>query len=32
VGARYHFNDNVGVYAELGYGLALMNAGLTFKF
>lgn len=32
VGARYHFNDNVGVYAELGYGLALINAGLTFKF
>lgn len=31
-GARYHFNDNVGVYAEIGYGLALLNAGLTFKF
>ncbi|MCE2711571.1 MAG: porin family protein [Cryomorphaceae bacterium] len=31
VGARYHFTDNLGAYAELGYGLALFNAGLTFK-
>jgi opacity protein-like surface antigen len=31
VGARYHFTDNIGAYAELGYGLALFNAGLTFK-
>ncbi|MBU1370066.1 MAG: porin family protein [Bacteroidetes bacterium] len=31
-GARYHFGDTFGVYAELGYGLALLNAGLTLKF
>lgn len=30
-GARYHFTDNLGAYAELGYGIALFNAGLTFK-
>ena len=31
-GARYHFGDTFGVYAELGYGIALLNAGLTLKF
>lgn len=30
-GARYHFSDKVGAYAELGYGIAVLNAGLTFK-
>jgi opacity protein-like surface antigen len=31
VGGRYMFSDNVGAYAEVGYGLALANFGLTFK-
>ncbi|HOI32290.1 MAG: outer membrane beta-barrel protein [Bacteroidales bacterium] len=31
-GARYHFGDTFGIYAELGYGIALLNAGLTLKF
>ena len=30
-GARYHFSSHVGGYAEIGYGIALINAGLTFK-
>lgn len=31
LGARYHFGDTFGVYAELGYGIALLNVGLTLK-
>ena len=31
-GARYYFTNSIGVYAELGYGYTLVNAGLTFKF
>ena len=32
VGGRWFFNDNVGVYAELGYGVSVLSAGVTFKF
>jgi opacity protein-like surface antigen len=31
LGTRYHFTDQIGAYAELGYGIAVFNAGLTFK-
>jgi outer membrane protein W len=31
-GARYMFNDNVGAYAEVGYGISVANAGLTLAF
>jgi hypothetical protein len=31
-GARYYFNDMIGGYAELGYGVAYLNIGLTAKF
>jgi len=31
-GARYHFGDTFGVYAELGYGVAILNVGVTLKF
>jgi len=30
VGARYLFTSKFGVYGELGYGVAYLNAGLTF--
>jgi outer membrane protein W len=32
VGARYMFNDNFGIYGEAGYGLSLLNVGLTLGF
>lgn len=32
VGARYMFNDNVGAYIEAGYGLSVLNAGITLSF
>jgi opacity protein-like surface antigen len=32
VGGRYMFNDNFGVYGEAGYGLSLLNVGLTLGF
>lgn len=31
VGARWFFNDNIAVYAELGYLISVFNVGLTFK-
>lgn len=31
VGARYHFTDNIGAFAEIGYGISLLNIGLTYK-
>jgi opacity protein-like surface antigen len=31
-GARYMFTDNIGAYAEIGFGLSVANFGLTFKF
>lgn len=32
LGTRYYFNDNLGVQAELGYGVAILNLGLAYKF
>ena len=32
LGARYYFKDNLAVFAELGYGAANMNIGLSLKF
>jgi hypothetical protein len=31
-GIRYYFNDNIGVYAEVGEGFMLANGGLVLKF
>jgi hypothetical protein len=31
-GIRFMFSDNVGGFAEVGYGLAVGNIGLTMKF
>jgi len=30
-GARYFFSQKFGIFAEVGYGLGNLNAGLTFK-
>lgn len=30
-GARYHFNEKLGVFGELGYGISFLNLGLTMK-
>ncbi len=32
VGARYYFSDNLGGFAELGYGVAYLNLGIALKF
>ncbi|MDP4218497.1 MAG: hypothetical protein Q8927_20040 [Bacteroidota bacterium] len=32
VGGRYYFSDNLAVLAELGYGVAYLNAGIALKF
>lgn len=32
VGGRYFFSNSIGAFAELGYGISVLNAGLTFKF
>lgn len=32
LGGRWFFNDNLGIYAELGYGVSVLSAGVTFKF
>lgn len=32
LGARYMFNDNFGLYAEVGYGLSVANGGITLSF
>lgn len=32
LGGRYHFTDNVGAFLEVGYGVSLVNVGLTLKF
>ena len=32
VGARYMFNNNFGIYGEAGYGLSLLNVGVTLAF
>lgn len=31
LGGRYKFSGRTAVFAELGYGLALLNAGITFS-
>lgn len=30
-GARYMFSNKMGVFAEVGYGIGNLNAGITFK-
>lgn len=32
LGGRWFFSESVGAYAELGYGVSVLNAGVTFKF
>ncbi|MFT7234008.1 MAG: hypothetical protein ACI8TA_003237, partial [Cyclobacteriaceae bacterium] len=32
VGGRYAFTDNVGAFAELGYGIAFLQLGANLKF
>jgi hypothetical protein len=32
IGARYWFVDNIGAFAEIGYGIAPVQLGLSFKF
>lgn len=31
LGARYQFKENLGAYAELGYGVSVLNLGLRMK-
>lgn len=31
-GGRYYFNESIGVYAELGYGVAYLNLGGVIRF
>ncbi|TYP96628.1 hypothetical protein BC792_105119 [Sphingobacterium allocomposti] len=31
VGSKYWFSDKIGAFAEVGYGLGVLNAGITFK-
>lgn len=31
LGGRWFFSDNIGVYAELGFGVSTLNAGIAFK-
>ena len=31
-GARYHFNEQFGAFAELGYGVSVLTVGATAKF
>jgi hypothetical protein len=32
VGGRYYFNDNLAVYAELGWMLAILHIGVAYQF
>lgn len=32
LGARYYFTDNIGAMAEVGFGIAYLNLGVTLKF
>lgn len=32
LGARWFFTERIGTYAELGYGVSVLNAGLAIKF
>jgi len=31
VGCRYRFTDQLGVFGELGYGVSILNIGITYK-
>ncbi|MCF8331591.1 MAG: porin family protein [Bacteroidales bacterium] len=31
IGGNYYFSDNAGIFAEIGYGLSILNIGLTLK-
>lgn len=31
-GARYFLSEKIGIFAEAGYGIGTLNAGITFKF
>jgi len=32
LGGRYYFTDKIGAFAELGYGIAYLQLGVSFKF
>jgi len=32
VGARYFFTDNIGAFAEIGYGVTAIELGVAFRF
>lgn len=32
LGTRYYFTDNIGAFAELGYGIAYLQLGVAVKF
>lgn len=32
IGANYYFTKHVGAWAEIGYGVGLLNLGVNFKF
>jgi|SRR5690606_24099181 len=32
IGGRWFFSDQFGAYAELGYGVSILNVGVTYKF
>ena len=32
VGARYFFHENIAAFTEFGYGIAILQLGITFKF
>lgn len=32
VGGRYYLTDNIGLFAELGYGISYLTAGVSLKF
>lgn len=32
LGSRWFFSDNLAAFAELGYGVSVLNAGIAFKF
>ena len=32
IGGRYYFTENIAAFAELGYGIAVLQLGVSFKF
>ena len=32
VGGKYYFNDKIGAFAELGYGISVLQIGLAGRF